>query len=122
MLIPKVNYRTVYPEKLSPWPPVCLLASEKVLLRKLLHLRGVLNFFLCFRSELATEVVLHGAIRPDSNTFMIYFERTKFGSNKIAFLSQTDIDFEVGLSSRAVRISSRAVRISSRAVRVSPTL
>ena len=33
---------------------------------ELLHLRGVLNFFLCFRSELATEVVLHGTIRLDS--------------------------------------------------------
>ena len=71
----------------------------------------MLNFFLCFRSELATEVVLHGAIRLYSNTFMIYFERTKFG--------KTDIDFEVGLSSRAVHISSRAVRISSRDVRIS---
>ena len=30
LLIPKANYRTVYPEKLFPWPPVCLLASEKV--------------------------------------------------------------------------------------------
>ena len=31
---------------------------------ELLHLHGVLNFFLCFRSELATdEVVLHGTIR-----------------------------------------------------------
>ena len=29
-LIPKVNYRTVYPEKLFPWPAVCLLAFEKV--------------------------------------------------------------------------------------------
>ena len=33
----------------------------------LLDLRGVLNFFLCFWSELATdEVVLHGTIRLDS--------------------------------------------------------
>ena len=32
----------------------------------LLHLRGVISFFLCFRSELATEVVLHGTIRLDS--------------------------------------------------------
>ena len=33
---------------------------------ELLHLRGVISFFLCFRSELATEVVLHGTIRLDS--------------------------------------------------------
>ena len=33
---------------------------------ELLHLRGVLNFFLCFRSESATEVVLHGTIHLDS--------------------------------------------------------
>ena len=30
LLISKISYRTVYPEKLFPWPPVCLLASEKV--------------------------------------------------------------------------------------------
>ena len=34
---------------------------------ELLHLRGVLNFFLCFWSELVTdEVVLNGTIRLDS--------------------------------------------------------
>ena len=31
-----VNYRIAYPEKLFPWPPVCLLASEKVV-----------SFFIC---------------------------------------------------------------------------
>ena len=36
LLISKVSYRTVYPEKLFPWPPVCLLASEKVV-----------SFFIC---------------------------------------------------------------------------
>ena len=37
LLIPKVNYRTIHPEKLFSWPPVCLLlASEKVV-----------NFFRC---------------------------------------------------------------------------
>ena len=35
---------------------------------ELLHLRGVLNFFLCFRSELASEVILHGTIRLNSKT------------------------------------------------------
>ena len=29
LLIWKVSYWTVYPEKLFPWPPVCLLVSEK---------------------------------------------------------------------------------------------
>ena len=62
-LIRKVNY----PKKLFPWPSVCLLASVKVQEScELLHLREVLNFFLCFRSELATEIVLNGAIRLDS--------------------------------------------------------
>ena len=65
LVIAKVNYRTVYREKVFPLPSVCLLASEKVV-TELLHSQGVLNFFLCFRSELATEVVPHGTIRLDS--------------------------------------------------------
>ena len=36
LLIWKISYRTVYPEKLFPWPPVCLLSSEKVV-----------SFFIC---------------------------------------------------------------------------
>ena len=36
LLISKVSYRTDYPKKLFPWPPVCLLASEKVV-----------SFFIC---------------------------------------------------------------------------
>ena len=68
----------------------------------------MLNFFLCFWSELATdEVVLHGTIRLDS----------KIRSQNVHFLDsfwreQTlAIDFVVAVSSRAVRISSRAVRV-----------
>ena len=45
--------------------PCCLLVGFRESC-ELLHLRGVLNFFLYFRSELATEVVLHGTIRLDS--------------------------------------------------------
>ena len=78
----------------------------------------MLNFFLCFRSELATdEVVLHGTIRLDSK---IRFENVHFhdsfwreqtlAATKL-FLSLTRIDFAVAVSSRAVRISSRAVRV-----------
>ena len=36
LLISKVSYRTVYSEMLFPWPPVCLLAFEKVV-----------SFFIC---------------------------------------------------------------------------
>ena len=68
----------------------------------------MLNFFLCFRSELATdEVVLHGTIRLDS----------KIRSQNVHFLDsfwreQTlAIDFAAAVSSRAIRISSRAVRV-----------
>ena len=46
LLISKVSYRTVYLDKLFPWPPVCLLASEKVV--SFFIFRGVLNVFLCF--------------------------------------------------------------------------
>ena len=80
-------------------------------------MRGVLNFFLRFRSELATdEVVLHGTIRLDSK---IRFENVDFhdsfwreqtlAATKL-FLSLTRNDFAAAVSSRAVRISSRAVR------------
>ena len=36
LLISKISYQTVYPEKFFPWPAVCLLASEKVV-----------RFFIC---------------------------------------------------------------------------
>ena len=75
-------------------------------------------FFLCFRSELATdEVVLHGAIRLDSKIRFenIHFHDSFWREQTLAatklFLSLTRIDFAAGVSSRAVRISSRAVRV-----------
>ena len=81
-------------------------------------MRGVLNFFLCFRSELATdEVVLHKTIRLDSKIrsqnveFHGSFWREQTLAATKLFLSLTRIDFAVPVSSRAVRISSRAVRV-----------
>ena len=86
LLIPKVNYRTVYPEKLFLWLPFRLLASEKVV--GFFHLRDGLNFFLCFR----TKVVLHRTVHLDSKIYFqnvtswLILERTKFGRNKIVFV------------------------------------
>ena len=81
-------------------------------------MRGVLNFFLCFRSELATdEVVLYGKIRLDSKirSENVHFHDSFWRKQTLAatklFLSLTRIDFVVGISSRTVRISSRAVRV-----------
>ena len=81
-------------------------------------MRGVLNFFLCFRSELATdEVVLHGTIRLDSKirSEIVHFHDSFWRKQTLAatklFLSLTRIDFAVAVGSRAVRISSRAVRV-----------
>ena len=78
----------------------------------------MLNFFLRFRSELATdEVVLHGTICLDSKIrsenvhFRDSFWRKQTLAATILFLSVTRIDFAVAVSSRAVRISSRAVRV-----------
>ena len=78
----------------------------------------MLNFFLCFWSELATdEVVLHGTIRLDSKIpfqnvhFHDSFKREQTLAATKLFLSFTRIDFDVAVSSRAVRISSRAVRV-----------
>ena len=78
----------------------------------------MLNFFLCFRSELATdEVVLHGTIRLDSKIrsenvqFHDSFWRKQTLAATKLFLSLTRIDFAVGFSTRAVRICSRAVRV-----------
>ena len=119
LLISKVSYRTVYPEKLFPWPPVCLLTSDWESC-ELLHLRGVLNFFLCFRSELATDevsLVLRGTIRQDSKirSQNVHFHGSFWREQTLAatklFLSFTRIDFAVLVSSRAVRTSSRAVRV-----------
>ena len=83
----------------------------------LLDLRGVLNFFLCFWSELATdEVDLHGTIPLDSKirSQNVHFHDSFWREQTLAatklFLSLTRIDFAVA-SSRAVRISSRAVRV-----------
>ena len=81
-------------------------------------MRGVLNFFLCFWSELATdEVVLHGTIRLDSKirSLNVHFHDSFWREQTLAarklFLSLIRIDFAVAVSSRAVRISSRAVRV-----------
>ena len=74
-------------------------------------MRGVLNFFLCFRSELAIdEVVLHGTIRLDSKIrsqnvqFHGSFWREQTLTATKLFLSLTRIDFAVLVSSRAVRV------------------
>ena len=76
----------------------------------------MLNFFLRFRSELATDkIFLHGTIRLDSK---ISFENVHFHDSfwreqtltaTKLFVSLTRIDFSAAVSSRAVRISSRAV-------------
>ena len=74
-------------------------------------MRRVLNFFLCFRSELATdEVVLHGTIRLDSKirSENVHFHDSFWRKQTLAatklFLSLTRIDFVVAVSSRAVRV------------------
>ena len=81
-------------------------------------MRGVLNFFLRFRSELATdEVVLHGTIRLDNKirSQNVHFHDSFWRKQTLAttklFLSLTRVDFAAAVSSRAVRISSRAVRV-----------
>ena len=80
-------------------------------------MRGVLNFFLCFRSELATEVILHETIRLDSKTRCqnVHFHDSFWREQTLAatklFLPLTRIDFAATVSNRAVRISSRAVRV-----------
>lgn len=74
-------------------------------------MQRVLNFFLCFRSELATdEVVLHGTIRLDSKirSENVHFHDSFWRKQTLAatklFLSLTRIDFVVAVSSRAVRV------------------
>ena len=78
----------------------------------------MLNFFLCFWSELATDkVVLHGTIRLDSKirSQNVYFYDSFWREQTLAatklFLSLTRVNYAIGLSSRAARISSRAVRV-----------
>ena len=78
----------------------------------------MLNFFLCFRSELATdEVVLHGTIRLDSKirSQNVHFHDSFWREQALAasklVLSLTRNDFAALVSGRAVRISSRAVRV-----------
>ena len=74
-------------------------------------MRGVLNFFLCFRSELATdEEVLHGTIRLDSKirSQNVHFHDSFWREQTLAgtklFLSLIRINFSVAVSSRAVRV------------------
>ena len=70
-------------------------------------MRGVLNFFLCFRSELATdEVVLHETIRLDSKirSENLHFHDSFWREQTLAatklFLSLTRIDFAVAVSTK----------------------
>ena len=76
----------------------------------------MLNFFLCFWSELATDV-LHGPVHLDSKirSQNVHFHDSFWTGQTLAatklVLSLTCIDFAVAVSSRAVRISSRAVRV-----------
>ena len=74
----------------------------------------MLNFFLCFWSELATdEVVLLGTIRLDSKirSQNVHLHDSFWREQTLAGTKLTRIDFAVAVSSRAVRISSRAVRV-----------
>ena len=72
----------------------------------------MLNFFLCFRSEFATdEVVLHGTIRLDSKILSenvhfhdSFWREQTLAATKLFLLSLTRIDFAVRISSRAVRV------------------
>ena len=84
---------------------------------------GVVSFFICFRSELATdEVVLHGTIRLDSKIRPenVHFHDSFWKKQTLAttklFLSLTRVDFAAAVSSRAVRVfpalSVRRVRLS----------
>ena len=70
----------------------------------------MLNFFLCFRSELATdEVVLRETIQLDSKirSQNVHFHYSFWRKQTLAaklFLSLTCIDFAVAVPSRAVRV------------------
>ena len=70
----------------------------------------MLNFFLYFRSELATDEDLHGTIRLDSKirSQNVHFHDSFWRKQTLAatklFLSLTCIDFAVAVSSRAVRV------------------
>ena len=106
LLIPKVSYRTIHPEKLFSWPPVCLLlASEKFV-----------NFFICedcWLSFCASGVswrlkwfyigqfawIVNFAL--SMFTFNTHFEKNKIFQRQNCFVFNSH------------RVSSRAVRISS---------
>ena len=66
---------------------------------------------------LATEVVLHGTIRPDSKirSQNVHFHGAFWREQDLAatklFLSLTRINYAIGLSSRVASISSRAVHV-----------
>ena len=70
----------------------------------------MLNFFRCFRGELATEVVLRGTIRLDSKirSQNVHFHDSFWREQTLAatklFLSLTRVDFAAAVSSRAVRV------------------
>ena len=71
----------------------------------------MLNFFLCFWSELATdEVVLHGTIRLDSKirSKKVHFHESFCREQTLAatklFLSLIRIDFAVAVSSRPKKL------------------
>ena len=82
----------------------------------------MLNFFLCFRSELATEVVLHGTIRLDSKirSQNVHFHDSFWREQNLAatklFVALIHIDFAVGISSRAVHIFSGPITLMSTAL------
>ena len=67
----------------------------------------MLNFFLCFRSELATEVVLHGTIRLDSKirSQNVHFHDSLWSEQTLAATKYCFcIVFATLVSSRAVRV------------------
>ena len=103
MFIPKVNYRTVLPEKLFFWPPVCLfLASDQ---------EQVVNFFICEECWLS-----FGAFGVSWRLKKLCIGQlawivTFFSQNVHFHRSLIRIDFAVRVPCGAVRISSRAVRI-----------
>ena len=87
---------------------------------ELLHLRGVLNFFLCFRSELATEVLLHGTIRLDSKICSqnVHFHDSLWREQTLAATKYCFCHQHASILPHSFLV---AVCISSRAVRVFPS-
>ena len=90
LLIPKVNHRTVYPKKLIPWPPVCLLSSEKVVFLSLL------SEWVDDWSSSAWTIRLDKNSLSECSLLWLISQRTKFGSNKVVFV--------INLHRAAVRI------------------